>query len=268
MSGLHGNLLLGETGRTVVGFVSLIWLIMLLIGIYLWWPGASKIGMALSIKRKAGTARFIFDLHRAFGMYSMVVMVVLAFSGIYFIFSDYVKPVVALFSPVSAKVEAPKSRPVNGQAPLGVDAAVAIAQAKFPGAALRVVSMPLDHQGGNLDHQGSYAITFRQAEEVNRPRGGKSTVWIDQYSGEVLSVRDAQKMSGGDTFLNWQMPLHAGSAFGMTGRIIICVSGLICTLLVVTGTLIWMRKRKSKVAKVSNKKPDAVAAECPQTQSA
>ena len=40
-------------------------------------------------------------------------------------------------------------------------------------------------------------------------------------------MRDAQMMSGGDTFLNWQMPLHSGSAFGLTGRVIISLSGLI-----------------------------------------
>ncbi len=261
MAGLHGNLLLGDTGKTVVGLVSLVWLILTLIGVYLWQPGAKKIKMALSIKRKAGSARFIFDLHRAFGMYSLAVMAVLAFSGIYFIFPDYVKPMVAAFSPVSPKEAAHDSQSVGDQSPLTADAAVAIAQARFPGAALKLVSLP-------QDDQASYAVTFRQEDEVRRPRGGKSKVWIDQYSGDVLAERDAQKMSGGDTFLNWQMPLHSGSAFGLAGRIIICLSGLICTLLVTTGTLIWLRKRRNKAARVSDRKPDAVALASPQTQSA
>lgn len=261
MSKLHGNLLLGETGKTVVGLVSLAWLILILIGVYLWWPGVNKIKMALSIKRKAGSARFIFDLHRAFGMYSLVVMVVLAFSGVYFIFPGYVKPMVAAFSPVSQKEAAHESQPVGGQSQLTVDAAVVIAQTRFPGAVLKTVGLP-------KDDNGSYAITFRQEDEVKRPRGGKSTVWVDQYSGTVLAERDAQKMNGGDTFLNWQMPLHSGSAFGMAGRIIICLSGLICTLLVTTGTLVWLRKRRNKAVKVGNKEPDEVALGSPLTQSA
>lgn len=261
MTGLHGKLLLGDTGKTVVGLVSLVWLILTLIGVYLWWPGAKKIKMALSIKRKAGSARFIFDLHRAFGMYSLAVMAVLAFSGVYFIFPDYVKPMVAAFSPVSPKEAAHDSQSFGDQSPLTADAAVAIAQARFPGAALKLVSLP-------QDDQASYAVTFRQEDEVRRPRGGKSKVWIDQYSGRVLAERDARKMSGGDTFLNWQMPLHSGSAFGLAGRIIICLSGLICTLLVATGTLIWLRKRRNRAARVSDRKPDAVALASPQTQSA
>lgn len=256
MAGLHGNLLLGDAGKTVVGLVSLVWLIMTLIGVYLWWPGVKKVRMALSIKRKAGSARFIFDLHRAFGMYSIVVTVVLAFSGVYFIFPDYVKPMVAAFSPVSQKEAKRESQFVGGQNQLSADAAVAIAQPRFPGAALKVVSLP-------LNDKDSYAITFRQGDEVKRPHGGKSTVWIDQYSGEMIDVRDAQRMSGGDTFFNWQMPLHSGSAFGLAGRIIICLSGLICILLAVTGTLVWLRKRKSKAVKAGNKKP-SVAGTCHQ----
>ncbi len=253
MKGLHGKLLLGDTGKTVVGLVSLVWLTLTLIGVYLWWPGTKKIKMALSIKYKAGNARFIFDLHRAFGMYSLAVMVVLAFSGVYFNFPDYVKPMVNAFSPVSPKELKPVSQSSGRQSQLNADVAVTIAQARFPGAELRVIGLP-------LDSKDSYAITFRQEEEVKRPHGGKSTVWLDQYSGSVLAERDAQKMSGGDTFLNWQMPLHSGSAFGLTGRIIICLSGLISILLVVTGTLVWLRKRKSKAAKAGQKKPGIAGA--------
>lgn len=261
VTGLHGKLLLDETGKTVVGLVSLAWLILILIGAYLWWPGVKKVRMALSIKRNVGSARFIFDLHRAFGMYSFVVMVVLAFSGVYFIFPGYVKPMVAAFSPVSPKEAMHESQPVGGQSQLTVDAAVDIAQTRFPGAALKLVSLP-------QNDKASYAITLRQTDEVQRPRGGKSKVWIDQYSGKVLAERDAQKMNGGDTFLNWQMPLHSGSAFGLAGRIIICLSGLICALLVTTGTLVWLRKRRNKAAKISNKKLEDVVLASPQTQSA
>lgn len=261
MAGLHGNLLLGDAGKTVVGLVSLVWLILSLIGVYLWWPGAKKIRMALSIKRKAGSARFIFDLHRAFGMYSLAVMVVLTFSGVYFIFPDYVKPMVAAFSPVSPKEAAHDSRFVGDQSPLTADAVATIAQARFPGAELKLVSLP-------QDDRASYAVTFRQKDEVRRPRGGKSKVWIDQYSGKVLADRDAQKMSGGDTFLNWQMPLHSGSAFGLAGRIIICLSGLVCTLLVITGTLIWLRKSRKKAARVGHKRPGEIALGTPQAESA
>ena len=163
MNGLHGKLLLGETGKTIIGLVSLTWLALTLIGVYLWWPGANKIKMALSIKRRAGSARFIFDLHRAFGMYSLAVTTVLAFSGVYFNFPDYVKPMVSAFSHVSQKKATYESRFVSRQSQLTADAAVAIAQARFPGASLKVVGVP-------LSEKDSYAITFRQ-EEVMMTRG-------------------------------------------------------------------------------------------------
>lgn len=260
MEGLHGKFLLGDTGKVAAGLVALAWLILTLIGIYLWWPGVRKIKLALSIKRTSGSARFIFDLHRTFGMYSLVVMVVLAFSGVYFAFPDDVKSVVKVFSPVSEKGVSYKSRSTSAEGRLSADAAVSIAQERFPGVELRVVSLP-------MDDKGSYAVTFRQQDEVKRPHGGKSTVWVDQYSGKVLAVRDAYQLTAGDTFINWQMPLHSGSAFGLVGRIIVCLSGLICALLIVTGTLIWLRKHNKKTAKATKKQTTTAVAASPQTQS-
>lgn len=193
-------------------------------------------------------------------MYILAVMAVLAFSGVYFIFPDYVKPMVAAFSPVSPKEAAHESQSAAGQIPLSVDAAVDIAGSRFPGAELKLVSLP-------QSDRDSFAVTFRQQDEVQRPRGGRSKAWIDQYSGRVLAERDALGMSAGDAFISWQMPLHSGSAFGLAGRIVICLSGLVCTLLPVTGALIWLRKRKSKAARIRRDEPGAAGAANPQAQS-
>lgn len=100
---LHSALLLGGTGEKAVGILGLLLLGSLLTGLYLWWPRAGKLFRALTIKRRASRERLIFDLHKTFGVYSAVVLVVLAFSGVYLIYSDYVRPVVNVFSPVTIK---------------------------------------------------------------------------------------------------------------------------------------------------------------------
>lgn len=48
MKGLHGKLLLEDTGKPVVGLVSIVWLILTLIGTYLWWPAPKKMGRQIA----------------------------------------------------------------------------------------------------------------------------------------------------------------------------------------------------------------------------
>jgi uncharacterized iron-regulated membrane protein len=48
-----------------------------------------------------------------------------------------------------------------------------------------------------------------------------------------------------DVFMQWQWPLHSGQAFGWTGRILVFITGLICPVLLVTGVIRWLQKRKA-----------------------
>lgn len=242
MHHLHSRILLGEWGKNFIGIVGILWLIISFIGIYLWWPKLAKLKLALSIKRGAGNARFIFDLHRTTGIYSAIVLIIVTFSGVYMIFPSYVRPMVGVFSPAPeplAKVESAVQPGVNA---ISVEEAVAIGAPIFPDAGLRRIGLP-------GDQTGSYRIFMRQEGEVGSAAKALTSVWIDQYSGKVLEVRDSREMTGGEVFLAWQMPLHNGTAFGLTGRILILFSGIVPLILAVTGTLMWLRKRRAKQQK-------------------
>jgi len=50
--------------------------------------------------------------------------------------------------------------------------------------------------------------------------------------------------SAGDVFLQAQYPLHSGRILGLTGRIVVSVTGLVVAMSV-TGVLIWLKKRRA-----------------------
>jgi uncharacterized iron-regulated membrane protein len=52
-------------------------------------------------------------------------------------------------------------------------------------------------------------------------------VWIDPGTGAILAVRDTRQDSAGDRFMDWMHPLHNGEAFGLAGRVLACVGGLL-----------------------------------------
>ena len=117
----------------------------------------------------------------------------------------------------------------------------------FPDAELRGVETP-------DGKEGVYSISKRQSGEANH-RWSRSKVWIDQYSGKVLSVQDPNQFTAGETFLNLMWPLHSGEALGFAGRILWCIAGLAPLVLYVTGILRWLQKRKAKQVKNTASRP-------------
>jgi uncharacterized iron-regulated membrane protein len=78
---------------------------------------------------------------------------------------------------------------------------------------------------------------------------------MDRYSGKILDVDDPTIGTAGEVFTQWQWPLHSGRAFGMTGRVLVFLSGLACPVLFVTGVIRWQQKRRAKKSK-PRKKPE------------
>ena len=235
LSRLHGDLLLGAVGRWVMASCALIWTLTSLAGLYLWWPGRRKLALALTVKRSAGRRRFVFDLHRASGFYSLPILLVVAFTGIYLALPTTVKPLVAAVAAVTDGRAPRVAVPVGAAVALDPDQAVALARTVFADGELRRVSLP-------MAPGQPYAIAFQNPSDVTRANGGRSVVWIDPYRGNVLSVSDASTAPAGNTFINWQLPLHTGVAFGTVGRMLVFFSGLVATVLTASGLLIWWQR--------------------------
>jgi uncharacterized iron-regulated membrane protein len=235
---LHSNLLLGRTGHFIILASGILFIISLGSGLYLWWPKGKKIKQAFSIKLNAGFARLIFDIHRAFGIYSFMVLFVLAFSGVSLAFD--LKPVVSVFS--SVRNGAPhghgidvKSTKINGKQTISISEAVEIANQVFPDAVLRRITTP-----DNED--GVYIIRKYQAEEANYA-WPSTVIWIDQYSGKVLAYLNPYEYTAGEIFLNVLFPLHSGEALGLLGRAVVFVSGFVPLILFISGIFHWLHIR-------------------------
>lgn len=240
--GKYGDAAMAKVGFKTVGALGVLLAVSLASGLYLWWPRPGQWRRALTVKRHAGLARSNFDLHRALGAYSALLLLVLAFTGFSFAYRDWLVPLVAWFSPVAEEpFKNPpglKSTPLPGVQPISPDQAAALAERVFPGAELRWLALP-------DGPQGYYAVEKRQPGEANirRPR---SKVWLDQYSGAPLKVADPRRFSAGETFLNLMWPLHNGEALGLPGRILVCLAGLAPLLLYASGIIHWLQKRRNR----------------------
>jgi len=229
---LHYLLLLDTTGAIVLSIIGLLITLSLCTGVYLWWPSKGKIKTALSFKKRASSERYNYDLHKLNGIYGLVILLLLVVTGFLLAFPP-VKPAIAALSPLY--------KPSNTQSLLNsqlhrqaIDEIVSIAQQQFPLASVKWIETP-------KSLTGSYRINLKQEGEPSI-RFPKTNVWIDQYSGKVLAIRDIHNDSAGDTFLRWLHPLHSGEVFGLTGRIIVCLSGFIPLFLYITGVRRYIQK--------------------------
>lgn len=228
---LHYTLLLERPGRWTVGIVGLGLMFSLITGLRLWWPRPGRWRRALRLRPRHGTARTVYDLHVAAGVYGLLLLLVLAVTGAVLALPEWVKPALGPLAAPPAVSSTPERGP-----PISAEAALAAAGRVFPEGQTVWVETP-------AGPQGTWRVNLRLPGDPGR-RFPHSHVWVDQYSGAVLAVRDTRRDSAGDVLLNWMHPLHSGEAFGLPGRLLIFVAGLLPLLLAVTGLMRWRQKSR------------------------
>ncbi len=230
---LHTQLRLDRLGWYVVGMLGVLLIFSASTGVYLWWSDARKLWQALTVKHDAGLMRLLFDCHRLIGLFIAPVLIVLAVTGVSLSYPAVLETLVG----ASGMEHGETGRTIISTArpnknPTGLESAEFIARAGFSRAELRRVTTP-------TGETGIYRINLRQSSEINQ-RHPFTTVWIDQWSGQIKEVRNPAKFSTGETIMEWLWPLHTGEALGVTGRFIWFMTGLTLCFMYVSGVMHWL----------------------------
>ena len=235
---LHYSLLMGKSGTVLVSLLGMALLVSVVLGVYLWLPRGKHRFVKAIPKVRTGSKKAIYDMHSYTGAYGAVLLLLMVVTGVGLATPQWVEPVMNLFSVRMEKQTVYSAVPMPGTKRITADQAVSAGLAVFPTAKLRWIEAP-------IKVEDVYVLRLQQPNEPSQ-RFPKTFVWIDQFSGEVLASRDALKVSSGDVFFDWLHPLHNGEAFGLTGRILAFVSGLLPLALLLTGWIRWRQKRKAK----------------------
>jgi uncharacterized iron-regulated membrane protein len=222
---LHGNFLMGRAGRRFVGWLGVGMVLLGLSGLVLWWPRRGQWKYAFLVRRTARGLRFHRELHAMLGIWAVLVFIIVSFSGVVLAWPQTLGAQPRGFNPRAV----PAVEPLKGVHPIGADRAVAIAHKALPGALLRSVTLP-----GGDDRPITVSLVSHGAIAAN--------VVIDPYRATVLSLRDPS-----ESVMAWQRPVHQGT-LGPVWKFLVFLSGLLPTVFVVTGVVMWAKKRTARIA--------------------
>lgn len=228
----HGSLKLGrDVGRPIVGWLGVGMVLLGVTGLVLWWPKRGQWKYAFLVRKTATGLRFHRELHAAAGIWMFVGFMAVSFSGVAISFPQVMRAVVGAGTPAPA----PKVVPVADAKPIVPDAALLIAQKQLPDAQVRGVTIP-------VESTQPYAVAFASRF------GTTATVYVDPYTSGVLAVRDLANNGGGDSFMALQRPMHDGQGtLGPFWEFLVFLSGLVPLLFVITGTIMWLKKRQRRI---------------------
>ena len=218
-------------GKMIVGTATLMFVFVLISGIVIWWPRTKKaLKNSLKIVSGKGWRRFCYDLHVAGGMYTLVLLLVMALTGLSWSFSWYRTGFYKVFG-----VETTQGGGGHG----------ASAQTAAQGG---------EREELNPDYK--QITVFKGSATVSFNRLGNQRA-ADRYtfnprSGEITGATLYKDADASGKIRGWIFSVHVGSWGGLTTRILSFLAALVGASLPLTGYYLWIRRLIRKGSRKAN----------------
>lgn len=236
---MHKSLLLGETGKWIIKVNVVVFLVMLLSGLYIWWPrkkNQRKFAFAINFKSKFQVLNY--SLHNVLGFYFLLPLFLITLTGIWWA----IKPVQKLtYAALGEKLHEPKklSSKFESGKKFSPDMAFNQVSTQYRG-------WKEAHINFAKDEKEPVKVNLKYPYEVYK----KSNVFeFDQYSGKILKAELFENYSTADKIKHSNRDLHTGQNFGLLGKLLAFAASLFSASLPITGFLIWYQRKYKKVSK-------------------
>lgn len=239
---LHRNLLLGDIGREIVHWGTLLFLIMVATGIVLWWPSKrSRLKNSLSINWKSRPIALNYAVHNVMGFYASWVLLCIIGTGLFWGFKVVKNTFEYIGQEQSIAYDIPQSKKDNTalhQYSYSVMERLGFQfRNEFPNHSIRV-SNP--HKSTDPIH----------VSVINKSQMVRSVdhFYFDRYTGARLEGHFKNGLSEDASFYTkingLAYDVHLGTILGFPGRLLAFLVSLIGASLPVTGFYIWWGKKK------------------------
>lgn len=239
--GLHRWLLFQDQNenkpfRVLVSTATLCLIIELLLGFYLWFRPKNRI-KRLKINKKAKSKVLFYQLHTVIGVYVLLPLLLVAFSGMTFYWKTQTASVVEALT--LGKIDqrpAPPTIQFSPSSHLQLSLAIENGLNALPQARLFRLYMP-------TDQKQAMALRVQMPGEVH----ANSWVLLNPYTAQVLNVFDASQTSFASQVWNFRYKFHIGDFAGPLIQFIWIFVGLAPLFFLLSGCyLLYRRKLTTK----------------------
>lgn len=195
-----------------------------------------------------GARVFWGDFHRLSGIWSIWFIAVISITGIWFLirallFDLHISISTEGVPPVVGREEVPLAASAREVPRIDLDRAVSIAQGAVPSLEASSIDLPIYAYGHiTVAGRGWYPLMFQ-------------SVTINPYNGEIDAKRLLSDRSGLEFVTESMRPLHVGDFGGLWVKLIWCFFGLLLSMMVLSGLLIWSKRTVQATAAVVRRTP-------------
>jgi uncharacterized iron-regulated membrane protein len=239
---LHWSLLLNtKYGQPIVGWSTVIFVLMLITGLVLWWPkkwNRATRKASFSIRWKGRFKRLNYDLHNVLGFYFYIPALILALTGMVYAFQWFESFVYAAASGTTVYPQQPVLKSQDSAAaaidPLTVSYREALVNHPQY---VRMNISPASGQEGTISvYAYNDAETYYAYQEMQ----------FDRYSGRLIRQRDWKEQNPGEKLIGMNYDIHVGAIGGLAGKIIAFFASLVAASLPITGFYVWWNKKRKR----------------------
>lgn len=242
---LHRWLLLDDSlGRPITGAATLIFLLVTLSGLYLWFDKCRKnFTRGLSFKSGVGWKRLNYDAHLVFGIYTLIPVLIMALSGLFWSYNSTFKTVsYRLLDGTKAPVSPPRDKREKKEPELVTDlpfqAVIETVQRELPYRGAFTVRFP-DKGSDKIVVTKTPVSGFWQVP-------GRDELQLDITTAQVLEKNLYADKTRAEKFLSIIKPIHVGTIWGNFTVVIYLLACLLATTLPVTGTVMWWNRLRAQ----------------------
>ena len=209
--------------------------VLILGGIFIWWPRKlSALAAAAKYQPKLRGVAKLRNQHTSIGIYAALILFAVALTGIPQAF-DWAGNAVCRIVGSPLPTGAPTSSEPAGRERLPVEQVMRTVRSRLPEFELAVIRYPAKPRG---------SIEVYTVDRAAPLANARNYLYLDTYSGEVLSLRPYAQASLGQKLVFAAVAVHTGQIGGLFGQCLLLLGMLAVPVLGYTGIARYLRMRK------------------------
>ncbi|MGD9555037.1 MAG: PepSY-associated TM helix domain-containing protein [Arcobacteraceae bacterium] len=260
---IHRRLMLGNIGKQLVGVSSIVLVILLFSGLYLYFPRLKRTFLAsFTFSFKSKGRYFLHSIHSSIGLWVLPLYLVAVLTGLYWSYDWYrqglhtlsgvalpVKPTMNVNKNAqnhTLALEQNKKEPQLNRKKSTITADTQLSKA------FKMFEIFLQKEYSSamirVPNKGSvYTISYFD-EDIIHSRA-RNQMQIDIHSWELIKHERYENKPLNEKLISSMLPLHSGEYFGIIGQTLMFIASMLMPLFAITGLMLYINRKQKKKKK-------------------